>query len=60
MPYPTREEFLDHVHQPLTRHEDDRTGSPTKSTMRYRWRELRDWDVEADARDYWNSLAGCR
>ena len=55
MPYSTREEFLSYVHRPLTR-DGDGTGSPTKSVMRYQWRELRDWDVECDARDYWNRL----
>jgi hypothetical protein len=52
---PTREEFLNHIHRPLAR-DGDNSGSPTKSTMRYRWRELRDWDAEADARNYWNGL----
>jgi hypothetical protein len=56
MTSPTREEFLNYVHQPLTRDGDGGTGSPTKSTMRYRWRELQDWNVEADALDYWNLL----
>jgi hypothetical protein len=56
MTSPTREEFLNYVHQPLSRDGDGGTGSPTKSTMRYRWRELQDWDIEADARDYWNDL----
>src|SRR5437667_10812230 len=57
MPSPTREEFLSYVHTPLTNAQGDPlSGSPTKSTMRYRWRELRDWDVEADAREYWDML----
>lgn len=52
--HPTREEFVGHVHQPLP--DGGTGGSPTKSTLRYRWRELRDWDVEADARTYWEGL----
>jgi hypothetical protein len=28
------------------------TGSSTKSTQRTRWRELRPWDVAADALEY--------
>ena len=32
-------------------------GSPTKSTQRYRWRELLPWDVEAEARAYWDALS---
>lgn len=55
---PTREQFLDHVHQPLINPQGDPlAGSPTKSTMRYRWRDLRDWDVEGEAHDYWDSLS---
>src|SRR5436190_9449167 len=55
MPSPPRDEFLNYVHQPLRR-DGDGTGSPTKSTMRYRWRDLRDWDVEVDARHYCDGL----
>jgi hypothetical protein len=54
MPFPTREEFLNYVHIPLSNPRGDpRAGSPTKSTMRYRWRELRDWDIETEAAEYW-------
>ena len=52
---PTREGFLNFVRTPL--HNLDRdplAGSPTKSTMRYRWRELREWDVEAEAVEHWD------
>jgi hypothetical protein len=57
MASPTREEFLNYVHTPLANPQGDPpTGSPTKSTMRYRWRELRDWDIEADAIAYWDGL----
>ena len=54
----TRDEFLSHVHQRLVRPETDgnRKGSPTKSTQRYRWRQLLPWDVEGDARAYWDAL----
>lgn len=49
----TREEFLGHVHTPLVNpHGDPSPGSPTKSTLRTRWRELRDWDIEAEATQY--------
>ena len=49
----TREEFLGHVHTPLVNpHGDPLPGSPTKSTLRTRWRELRDWDIEAEATQY--------
>ena len=55
---PTREEYLSYVHLPLTNPEGDPPpGSPTKSPMRYRWRELRDWDVEADANAYWDGMS---
>ena len=53
--HPTREEFVGYVHQPLPN--GGTGGSPTKSTLRYRWRELRDWDVEAEARTYWEGTA---
>jgi len=57
LPPPTREEFLNYVHQPLTNPQGDpHAGSPTKSTMRYRWRDLRDWDVETEAMSYWEHL----
>ena len=57
LPPATREEFLNHVHQPLINPQGDPLGgSPTKSTMRYRWRNLRDWDIEADAREYWGKV----
>jgi hypothetical protein len=49
----TREEFLGHAHTPLVNpHGDPSPGSPTKSTLRTRWRELRDWDIEAEATQY--------
>jgi len=55
---PTRDEFLSHVHQEPARPDlDPRKGSPTKSTQRYRWRELLPWDVEAEARAYWDALS---
>ena len=55
---PTREELLSYVHAPLSNPEGDPpVGSPTKSTMRYRWRELCEWDVEADAREYWDGVS---
>ena len=54
----TREEFLSYVHTPLSNPQGDPApGSPTKSSMRYRWRELHDWDVEADANEYWNAMS---
>ena len=59
MALPTRDEFLSHMHQALVRPETDpnkKKGSPTKSTQRYRWRELLPWDVEAEARAYWDAL----
>jgi len=53
MASPTRDEFLGYVHQPRrNRDGDPLPGSPTKSTTRYRWRELRGWDVERDATAY--------
>ena len=54
----TRDEFLSHVHQGLVHPEanPNKKGSPTKSTQRYRWRELLPWDVEAEARVYWDAL----
>ena len=52
--HPTREEFVGYVHQPLPN--GGTGGSPTKSTLRCRWRELRDWEVEAEARTYWEGL----
>ena len=55
---PTREEYFSYVHLPLTNPEGDPPpGSPTKSPMRYRWRELRDWDVEAGANAYWDAMS---
>jgi len=51
----SREEFLSHVHQP--RSNNAGPGSPTKSTMRYRWRELRHWAVEEECRAYWEALS---
>jgi hypothetical protein len=53
---PTREEFLSHAHTPLVNAEDPAPGSPTKSTLRIQWRELRDWDIEADVREYWDAM----
>lgn len=53
----TRDEFLGHVHAPLVnRNDDPQSGSPTKSTTRYRWRELRHWDVEGETQSYWDAL----
>ena len=53
----TRDEFLSHVHQGLVHPETDgKKGSPTKSTQRYRWRQLLPWDLEAEARAYWDAL----
>jgi len=57
MASPTRDEFLGYIHQPCrNRDGDPLPGSPTKSTRRYRWRELRDWDIERDATEYWAGL----
>jgi hypothetical protein len=57
MTAPTRDEFLSHVHQGLVNPDTDpKKRSPTKSTQRYRWRELLPWDVEAEARAYWDAL----
>ena len=54
---PTRDEFLEHIHPPLVNPDGDPLKeSPTKSTMRYRWRTLHHWDVEADANVYWEGL----
>ena len=53
--HPTREEFVGYIHQPLPN--GGTGGSPTKSTLRYRWRELRDWDIEEEARTYWEGLS---
>ena len=55
----TRDEFLSHVHHELVHPEPDskqKKGSPTKSTQRYRWRELLLWDIEAEALAYWHAL----
>ena len=57
MTSPTRDHFLNHVHTPLIYPGGDPLdGSPTKSTTRYRWRELHHWAVEADAEAYWDAL----
>ena len=57
MASPTREEFLRYAHGPLSNPDGDpSSGSPTKSTMRYRWRELQHWDIELEARDYWAAV----
>ena len=59
MSAPTRDEFLSHVHQKLVSppiQNPTKKGSPTKSTQRYRWRNLLPWDVEAEARVYWDAL----
>jgi hypothetical protein len=53
--HPTREEFVGYVHQPLPN--GGTGGSPTKSVLRCRWRELRDWDIEVDATTYWEGLS---
>jgi len=60
---PTRDEFLSHVHRELAHpgirtdpDVDPKKGSPTKSTQPYRWRELLSWDMEAEARAYWDTL----
>jgi hypothetical protein len=51
----TREELLTHVHQPLQ--STARPSSPTKSTYRVRWREIREWaDFATDALEYWDGL----
>jgi hypothetical protein len=53
----TRDEFLEHIHEPLVNpNGDPPKGSPTKSTTRYRWRTLQHWDVETDANAYWEGL----
>src|SRR5438270_11217619 len=58
MTSPSRDEFLSHVHPPRThRNADPPPGSPTKSTMRYRWRELRPWAVKEEAQVYWDGLS---
>jgi hypothetical protein len=56
----TRDEFLSHVHPGLVRPDIalKRKTSPTKSTQRYRWHELLLWDVEAEARAYWDAVRG--
>jgi len=51
----SREEFLSHFHQP--RSNNAGPGPPTKSTIRYRWRELRRWAVEEECRAYWEALS---
>jgi hypothetical protein len=57
MTVPTRDEFLNYVHRGLTHsNTDPKKSSPTKSTQRYRWRQLLPWDVEAEARGYWDAL----
>jgi hypothetical protein len=57
MASPTRDEFLSHVHAQLVNRNGDRqSGSPTKPTTRYRWRELRHWDIEGETQSYWNAL----
>jgi hypothetical protein len=57
MASPTRDEFLSYVHQPRrNRDSDPEPGSPIKSTMRHRWRELRQWAVEQEARAYRDAL----
>jgi hypothetical protein len=53
----TREEFLSHTHTPLVNpNGDPPPGSPTKSTLRTRWRELRDWDIEEEAIQYLSDM----
>jgi hypothetical protein len=55
MASPTCDEFLSHVHRPLVnRNDDPQSGFHPKSTTRYRWRELRLWDVEAES--YWDAV----
>ena len=57
MASPSRDEFLSYVHAPRRNPDGDPPrGSPTKSTMRYRWRELRPWAFEQEAREYWDGL----
>jgi hypothetical protein len=64
MASPSRDEFLSHVHQELSRprapetgmDKEKKKGSPTKSTQRHRWRQLKPWDIEAEARVYWDAL----
>src|SRR5437868_9630108 len=52
------DEFLSHVHQPRSnRNGDPPPGSATKSTIQYRWRQLQRWDVEDEARVYWDGLS---
>ena len=58
MSFLTRAELLNHVHEPLVNPQGDppSDSSPTKSPVRYRWRELRDWDIEPEASEYWSNL----
>jgi hypothetical protein len=48
-----------YIHRGLVHPEPDpkKKGSPTKSTQRYRWRELLPWDLEAEASVYWEALS---
>jgi hypothetical protein len=60
MTNPTREEFLGYVHTPLSNQFGDprvTRNEAITSVTRYRWSELRDWDVETDAREYWDALS---
>src|SRR5947207_11518889 len=52
-----RNEFLSYFHQRhRNRDGDPEPSSPTKSTTRYRWRELRPWAFQQEARTYWDGL----
>lgn len=51
----TREQLLTHVHPPLQ--STTRPSSPTKSTYRLRWREIREWTYfVAETQEYWDGL----
>jgi hypothetical protein len=52
----TRDEFLSHTVKQLPLPKNPSYGSPTKSTTHRPWDEMRDWDFESEARDYWNRL----
>ena len=54
----TRAQFLRHVHPPLhNSNADPPHSSPTKSTYRLHWRELREWETfTLDTQTYWDAL----